>query len=115
MGRPLNPEIRNDSMAAVCVIFQKIEGKPYRARFLMLGDESWKQYSYMVMTQSAPFPGWKGMDPELIPKFEEGEREAVARELLKMEGGLIYVFIPLDAFNTRFAGITQFEFRTMLH
>ncbi|KAF8958812.1 hypothetical protein BDZ97DRAFT_1840808, partial [Flammula alnicola] len=51
----------------------------------------------MVMTQSAPFSGWKGMDPELIPEFEEGEREAVARELLEMEG------------------ITQFEFRTVLY
>jgi hypothetical protein len=26
------------------------------------------------------------MDPELIPKFEEGEWEAVARDLLEAEG-----------------------------
>ena len=26
------------------------------------------------------------MDPELIPKFEEGGREAIARELLEAEG-----------------------------
>ena len=40
----------------------------------------------MVVTQSSPFRGWRGMDPELIPKFEEGGREAIARELLEAEG-----------------------------
>ena len=39
----------------------------------------------MVVTQSAPFRGWKGMDIEL-PKFEEGDREVVARDLLEAEG-----------------------------
>ena len=57
----------------------KIEKKPYRTPFIM---------QYMVVTQSAAFRGWKGMDPELIPKFEEGEREAIARDLLEMEGKL---------------------------
>ena len=52
----------------------------------MFGPEMYKQY--MVMTQSAPFCGWKGMDPQLIPKFEEGEQEAVARDLLETEGEL---------------------------
>lgn len=28
------------------------------------------------------------MDPDLIPKFEEGEREAVARDFLEAEGRL---------------------------
>ncbi|KAF8816922.1 hypothetical protein BYT27DRAFT_7205301 [Phlegmacium glaucopus] len=75
---------------------QKVGGlKPYCARFIMFGPESYKQY--MVVTQSSPFCGWKGMDPELIPKFEEGEREAVAKELLEAEG------------------ITQYEFRTELY
>ena len=44
----------------------------------------------MVVTQSAPFSGWKGMDPELIPKFKEGEREAVARDLLEAQGKFTY-------------------------
>ena len=52
----------------------------------MFGPEMYKQY--MVVTQSAPFCGWKRMDPQLIPKFEEGEREAVARDLLETEGEL---------------------------
>ena len=44
----------------------------------------------MVVTQSAPFNGWKGMDPELIPKFEKGQWEAIARDLLEAEGKLTY-------------------------
>jgi len=97
--RPLNPEIRNDSIAAFCVIMRKVEAKPYHAFFTMFGPESYKQY--MVVTQSAPFRGWKGMDPKLIPKFEEGKHEAVARELLEAEGGLTAVYIHLSTFITR--------------
>ncbi|KAF8176945.1 hypothetical protein BJ912DRAFT_908905 [Pholiota molesta] len=89
---PLNPEIPNDSLAAFTVIMRKVENKPHRGFFTMVGSES-----YIVVTQSAPFRGWKGMDPELIPKFEEGEREAYVRELLKAEG------------------VTQYEFRTELY
>lgn len=112
--RPLDPEIRNDSIAAFCVIMRKVEAKPYHAFFTMFGPESYKQY--MIVTQSAPFRGWKGMDPVLIPRFEEGEREAVARELLEAEGGLTAVYIHLNLlYNTRFAGVTRYEFRTELY
>jgi hypothetical protein len=97
--RPLDPKIRNDSIAAFCVIMRKVEAKPYHACFTMFGPESYKQY--MVVTQSAPFRGWKGMDPELIPRFEEGNREAVARELLEAEGGLAAVYIHLNIFITQ--------------
>ena len=54
----------------------------------MFGLESFEQY--MVVTQSTPFNGWKGMDPELIPKFEEDQREAIPRNLLETEGKLTY-------------------------
>ena len=86
LGEPLNPDVNKDSNGALCRVMQKVQGKPYRARFIMFGPEMYKQY--MAVTQSAAFCGWKGMDPELIPKFEEGEREAVARDLLAMEGKL---------------------------
>jgi len=89
--RPLHPEIWNDSIAAFCIIMQKVEAKPYHAFFTMFGPDSYKQY--MVMTQSVPFCRWKGMDPELIPRFEEGKCEAVARELLEAEGGFTYDII----------------------
>ena len=96
MGEPLNPDRNNDSLGALYLIRGKVE--PYRANFIMFGPECYKQY--MVVTQSALFRGWKGMDPELIPKFEEGEREAAARELLKAEGRLTHL-IQLDALNLK--------------
>ena len=57
---PLDPEVRNDSIAAFCAIMRKLEAKPYHTFFTMFGPESYKQY--MVVTQSAPFRGWRGMD-----------------------------------------------------
>jgi hypothetical protein len=109
--KPLNPEIPNDSLAAFTVIMRKVEGKPHRGFFTVVGSES-----YIVVTQSAPFRGWKGMDPELIPKFEEGEREAYVRKLLKAEGGLSVICIPsTPLYNMSFAGVTQHEFRTELY
>ena len=48
--------------------------------------------SYMVITQSAWFKGYKDMDPSLIPQFEEGEREAVARKLLDEQGVCVSLF-----------------------
>ena len=80
----LNPDLVKDSNGALFLIIRKLGNKPYRTRFIMFGPESFKQY--MVVTQSAEFNGWKGMDPGLIPKFEEGKREAIARDLLEAEG-----------------------------
>ena len=48
--------------------------------------------SYMVITQSAWFNGYKDMDPSLIPQFEEGDREAVARKLLDEQGVCVSLF-----------------------
>ena len=42
---------------------------------------------FMVVTQRKSFNGYLGMDPSLIPQFEEGEREAHVRKLLEAEGG----------------------------
>ena len=93
-GEPLNP----DSFGALSLIMRRLNKKPYQTPFIMFGPESYEQY--MVVTQSAAFNGWKGMDPELIPKFEEGEREAIARDLLTAEGGYSRVFSLLDALNS---------------
>ncbi|PBK95233.1 hypothetical protein ARMGADRAFT_1077993 [Armillaria gallica] len=42
---------------------------------------------YMVVTRRAVFrKGYKGTDDADIPRFKEGEREGVARDLLKEEG-----------------------------
>ena len=84
LHEPLNPDVENDSIGALSLIQRKLENKPYRTDFIMFGPECYKQY--MIVTQSAEFNGWKGMDPRLIPKFEEGKREAIARDLLAAEG-----------------------------
>jgi hypothetical protein len=81
---PLNPDLAKDSFGSLSIIMKKV--RRHNADFIMFGPESYKQY--MVVTQSATFHGWKGMDPELIPKFEEGEREAAARDHLEAEGRL---------------------------
>ena len=84
----LNPDLVKDSNGALFLIIRKLGNKPYRTRFIMFGPESYKQY--MVVTQSADFNGWKGMDPGLIPKFEEGKLEAIARDLLEAEGRFMF-------------------------
>jgi hypothetical protein len=96
LNEPLNPDVENDSMNAFSIIMMTIQ-REYRTRFIMIGPECYGQY--MVVTQSAAFSGWKGVDPELIPKFKEGEREAVARDLLEAEGKLTQSFTLLDAFE----------------
>ena len=93
LDEPLNPDRENDSIGALSMIMRKLRKKPYYTRFIMFGPESFKQY--MVVTQSAPFNGWKGMDPGLIPKFEEGNLEAIARDLLEAEGKLTFLIFTL--------------------
>ncbi|KAM6494252.1 hypothetical protein JOM56_010613 [Amanita muscaria] len=58
--------------------------RPHGADFANISET--EEPCYMVITQSARFQGYKDMDPKLIPQFEEGEREAIARKLLKAEG-----------------------------
>ena len=97
---PLNPDVEKDCMRAFSIVLVRTaeKTKPYRTRFIMLGSESYKEY--MVVTQSRAFSRWKGMDPELIPKFEEGQREAVARDLLEAQGRFTLSFTLIDALNT---------------
>ena len=99
---PLNPDVEKDSMRAFSIVLVRTAENfmPYRTRFIMFGSEFNKQY--MVVTQRAPFSGWKGIDPELIPNFKEGEREAVARDFLEAQGKftLSFTLTRLDALNT---------------
>jgi hypothetical protein len=95
LDEPINPE--DDPINTFTIIMVTLK-RQYRTRFIMIGPEYYKQY--MIVTQSAPFSGWKGMDPELIPKFEEGQREAIARDLLEAEGMFTWSFTLLDALNT---------------
>ena len=54
-------------------------------RNLRVGEDL-ESREWMVVTQSAKFNGWKDMDPALIPQFEEGYREEIARQLLAEHG-----------------------------
>ena len=70
--------------SAVCVIKMWLM-KEYKTKFTGVGED-FDSGDWMVVTQSAKFNGWKDMDPALIPQFEEGYREEVARQLLAEHG-----------------------------
>ena len=59
--------------------------KEYKTKFTPVGEDAHSK-EWMVVTQSAKFNGWKDMDPALIPQFEEGYREEIARQLLAEHG-----------------------------
>lgn len=79
IGEDLDPQY--DSSTVWQVIFDKV--RPYRVNFTDVGEVA--GLNYMLITQSAKFRGYRGMDPALIPQFEEGEREAIARKVLAAE------------------------------
>jgi hypothetical protein len=61
--------------------------KDYKTKFTAIGEDFyWNAREWMVVTQTAKFNGWKDMDPALIPQFEEGYREEIARQLLGEHG-----------------------------
>ena len=70
--------------AARSVINYKLQ-KEYKTKFTGIGED-FDSGEWMVVTQSAKFNGWKDMDPALIPQFEEGYREEIARKLLAEQG-----------------------------
>ena len=59
--------------------------KEHKTKFTGVGEDI-ESREWMVVTQSAKFNGWKDMDPALIPQFEEGYREEIARQLLAEHG-----------------------------
>ena len=71
--------------AAYSVISYQLD-KEYKTKFTPVGGETHRGKEWMVVTQSAKFDGWKDMDPALIPQFEEGYREEIARQLLAEQG-----------------------------
>ena len=68
----------------ICNVLSKI--RPYRVNFKLIGEVRPDEARYMIVTQSAKLDEYKGMDPSEIPQFQEGEREAVAQQLLENEG-----------------------------
>lgn len=56
------------------------------ASIKLIGEVWPDEAKYIVITRSAKFSGYKGMDPSDIPKYREGEREAKIRTFLEEEG-----------------------------
>lgn len=79
-GRELHP-VKNFSTVRRA-IFEKVV--PYRINFRQVGEVS--GVHWMLITQSAPFKGYKDMDPSQIPQFEMGEKDVIAKELLEEAG-----------------------------
>ncbi|TFK33951.1 hypothetical protein BDQ12DRAFT_383333 [Crucibulum laeve] len=97
-----------------------IKVAPYGAEFMRIGEGE-KDLEWMIVTQSAPFNGYVGMDPRLIPQFQEGSREEYARGLL-VEEGQYYSLAQLSSGreiteNFMSLGFSQsdYEFTTVLY
>lgn len=58
--------------------------KASRSAFRQVGEVTGVRW--MIVTQCAPFKGYKDMDPSLIPQFEASEKEAIAQKVLEEAG-----------------------------
>ena len=79
-GRELHPVINRPTVKKA--IFDKVVAS--RVNFRQVGEVAGAHW--MLVAQSAPFNGYKDMDPSEIPQFEAGEKEVVAQKLLEEAG-----------------------------
>ena len=86
-GRELHPVINSPTIGKT--IFDKV--KASRVNFRQVGEVS--GIHWMLITQSAPFKGYKDMDPSEIPQFVAGEKEAIAQKLLEEAGTSNHCYI----------------------
>jgi hypothetical protein len=107
LGEQLTP---HDFYSICDVILKKVT--PHGVNFRLIGEVWPDDAQYMLVTQSAKFDGYKGMDSSAIPQFEEGEREGRARFLLKQAGASSSV-LNLNVSDTS-SGVCDFEFKTIL-
>jgi hypothetical protein len=92
-GRELDPEKNRASVRRA--IYDVVI--PSRLLFRQVGEVA--GVHWMIVTQSAPFKGYKDMDPSLIPQFEAGgEKEAIAEKLL-VEAGKSYHLLLCSIFK----------------
>ena len=81
-GKALDPL---SNFPTICkAILEKVH--QYQAGFDFVGEVWPHEVKYIIITRSAKFSGYKGMDPSDIPKFDEGDKEAKIRVFLKAEG-----------------------------
>ena len=79
-GRELHPVMNRPTVKQV--IFDKLIAS--RVNFRQVGEVA--GVHWMLVTQSAPFNGYKDMDPSQIPQFEAGEKDEIAKMLLEEAG-----------------------------
>ena len=79
-GRELHPVSNRPTVKKV--IFEKLVVS--RINFRQVGEVA--GVHWMLVTQSAPFNGYMNMDPSLIPQFEAGEKDAIAKMWLEEAG-----------------------------
>lgn len=79
-GRELHPVIDRPTIKKA-ILDKEIVSRLYFRRVGKVTGIRW-----MLVTQSAPFNGYKDMDPSEIPQFEAGEKEAIAQKLLEEAG-----------------------------
>lgn len=87
-GKKLDP-LRNMPTVRKTIL-DKVKG--YDVLFRLVGEDVYPTPEWMIVTQSASFKGYKGMNTDSIPKFEEGEKEAISRMLLDAEGLVFSVY-----------------------
>jgi len=109
-GRELHP-LRN--VHTICKVISN-HVRSYRLNFMVIGEVWPDEAQYMLITQSASFDGFKGMDPSTIPQFEEGDREAIARDLLEREGALGHR-LGLNRMSDTILAVKEYRFITFLH
>ena len=79
-GRELHP-LKDRSIVRKVILDKAVASRVF---FRQVGEVS--GVHWMLVTQSAPFKGYKDMDPSEIPQFEEGEKEEIAKMLLEEAG-----------------------------
>lgn len=102
-----------DPIYDIYTIWEVIDDKVriYRVIFHPIGENWPDDGQYMLVTRSAKFDGYRGMDPSDIPQFEECEREAVARSLLEKEG--TSCSLGLDCISDTMSGVLDYAFKTV--
>ncbi|PBK95232.1 hypothetical protein ARMGADRAFT_1077992 [Armillaria gallica] len=78
---------RKLTMEHIILVWQTIEEKvqKFGSRFSFVDPVPYAEF--MIVTRRLTFrSGYVDMDPKEIPRFHEGEKERIARELLKDEG-----------------------------
>ena len=108
-GRELHPVMDRPTIKKT--VFDKSVAS--RINFRQVGEVS--GVDWMLVTQSAPFKGYKDMNASEIPQFEPGEKDAIAQKFLEEAGTSIIMIIVQYSNDHQTLGIKEYEFATFLN